>query len=85
MPLLTLSVDGGTKATFEAIRTPMKWEKLLSRFDRLREIKRERGSRYPIISVTSVLMRRTIREMPTLIQLAGLGVVALGFRLVMKR
>ncbi len=69
MPLLTISVDGGTKETFESVRKPMKWEKLLSRFDRLREIKEQRGSRYPIVSVTSVLMRRTIREMPTLVRL----------------
>jgi radical SAM protein with 4Fe4S-binding SPASM domain len=69
MPLLTISVDGGTKETFESIRTPMKWDKLLARFDRVQEIKAQRGSRYPILSVTTVLMRRTIREMPTLVRL----------------
>jgi radical SAM protein with 4Fe4S-binding SPASM domain len=80
MPVITISVDGGTKHTFESIRTPMKWEKLLSRFDRLREIKRERGSRTPMVSVTSVLMRRTIREMPTLVRLmAEKGVEQMNF------
>ena len=61
MPLITISIDGGTKETFESIRKPMKWEKILSRFDRLSQIKKERGSRYPIVSATTVLMRRTIR------------------------
>ena len=80
MPVITISVDGGTKETFESIRTPMKWEKLLSRFDRLRELKRERGSKTPIVSVTSVLMRRTIREMPTLVRLmAEKGVEQMNF------
>jgi radical SAM protein with 4Fe4S-binding SPASM domain len=80
MPAITISVDGGTKETFESIRTPMKWEKLLSRFDRLREIKRERGSKTPMVSVTSVLMRRTIREMPTLVRLmAEKGVEQMNF------
>ncbi len=80
MPLLTISIDGGTKETFESIRTPMKWDKMMSRFDRVREIKAERGSRYPIVSATTVLMRRTIREMPTLVRLmAEKGVEQMNF------
>jgi radical SAM protein with 4Fe4S-binding SPASM domain len=68
MPLLTISIDGGTKETFESIRKPMKWAKIMSRFDLVRQVKEEKGSRYPILSATSVLMRRTIEEMPTLIR-----------------
>jgi radical SAM protein with 4Fe4S-binding SPASM domain len=80
MPLLTISIDGGTKETFESIRVPMKWEKMLSRFDRVREIKAERKSRYPIVSATTVLMRRTIREMPTLVRImADKGVEQMNF------
>jgi len=80
MPLLTISIDGGTKETFEAIRTPMKWEKILSRFDRVREIKQERGSALPVVSATTVLMRRTIREMPTLVRImADKGVEQMNF------
>ena len=80
MPLLTISVDGGTKDTFEAIRKPMKWDKLMSRFDRVRQIKEERGSSLPVVSVTTVLMRRTIREMPTLVRvMADKGVEAMNF------
>jgi len=69
MPVLTISIDGGTKETFEIVRTPAKWDKLMARFDRLREVKKERGSRLPVVSATTVLMRRTIREMPTLVRL----------------
>ena len=64
MPLLTISMDGGTAETFEAIRKPMKWKKLMQRFDQFKRIKQERGSQFPVLSVTSVLMRRTIREIP---------------------
>ena len=80
MPLLTISIDGGTKETFESIRKPMKWEKMMSRFDRVREFKEKSGSRYPIVSATSVLMRRTIREMPTLVRImADKGVEQINF------
>ena len=80
MPLLTISIDGGTKETFESIRVPMKWEKMMSRFDRVREIKAQRKSRYPVVSATTVLMRRTIREMPGLVRLmADKGVEQMNF------
>ncbi len=69
MPLITISIDAGTKETFEEIRTPMKWKMIMRRFDQLREIKEEHGSEYPLISTTSVLMRRNIREMPGLVRL----------------
>lgn len=80
MPLLTISIDGGTKETFESIRKPMKWEKMMSRFDRVNEIKRELGSEYPAISATTVLMQRTIREMPGLVRImADKGVTQMNF------
>lgn len=80
MPLLTISIDGGTKATFESIRTPMKWEKMMSRFDRVNQMKQELGSEYPVLSATTVLMRRTIREMPGLVRImADKGVQQMNF------
>jgi radical SAM protein with 4Fe4S-binding SPASM domain len=69
MPLLTISCDAGTKETFERIRTPMKWDMLMRRFDSLNAVKAERGSRYPVVSVTGVLMRSNIREMPGMVRL----------------
>lgn len=80
MPLLTISIDGGTRETFESIRKPMKWDKMMSRFDLVNQIKRERASRYPILSATTVLMRRTIREMPQLVRImADKGVEQMNF------
>lgn len=68
MPILTISIDGGTKETFESIRTPMKWDKMMGRLDSVNRLKRERGSDKPVLTVTTVLMRRTIREMPELVR-----------------
>lgn len=80
MPLLTISIDGGTKETFESIRTPMKWKKMMARFDSVNAIKKEHGSEYPILTATTVLMRRTIREMPGLVRImADKGVQRMNF------
>lgn len=70
MPLLTVSLDGGTKESFERIRTPMKWEKMMAKLDLIQQIKRERASELPAVSITSVIMVSTIREMPGLVRLA---------------
>jgi radical SAM protein with 4Fe4S-binding SPASM domain len=69
MPVLTISVDAATKATYESIRPPAKWEHLLSRFDLIRERKRIKKSIFPSLAVTAVLMQRNIREMPDLVRL----------------
>lgn len=70
MPLLTISCDGGTKETFERVRTPAKWEKLMAAFDLIKDCKRSTGSAFPRLSMTAVLMRCNIKEMPGLIRLA---------------
>ena len=80
MPILTISIDGGTKETFESIRTPMKWDKMMAKLDAVNRMKKERGSVFPTLSVTTVLMRRTIREMPGLIRaVADKGVQHINF------
>lgn len=68
MPLLTISSDGATKETFEKIRKPAKWEPFLRRFDLINACKQARGSRLPELSVTCVLMRSNIREVPAMIR-----------------
>jgi len=70
MPLLTISCDGATKQTFEKIRKPASWERLNNRIALIRDRKRAAGSRYPILGLTSVLMRDNIREMPQLVRQA---------------
>ena len=69
MPLLTISCDGGTKETFERVRTPAKWDRLMAAFDLINETKRRTGSKFPRLSCTAVLMRCNIKEMPGLIRL----------------
>ena len=70
MPVLTVSCDGATKATFERVRTPAKWEPFLKKLDLIQERKKARGSIFPELSMTAVLMRSNIREMPQLVRLA---------------
>jgi len=68
MPLLTVSCDGGTKETFEKIRRPAKWDVFLRRLDLVNERKRVRGTHLPELSMTCVLMRSNIREVPDMIR-----------------
>lgn len=80
MPLLTISIDGATKATFERIRPSARWEALLDKFDLVRSVKESRGSDLPRLSATAVLMRSNIEEMPQLIRLMhakGVGAINL--------
>ena len=69
MPLMTVSIDGATKETYERIRPPAKWDKFLGKFDLVREVKARRNSEFPHLSATAVLMRSNIEEMPLLIRL----------------
>jgi radical SAM protein with 4Fe4S-binding SPASM domain len=69
MPLLTISIDGATKETFEKIRPPAKFETIMKRFDLINARKRARGSNLPRLSATAVLMRSNIEEMPQLVRL----------------
>ncbi len=68
MPILTVSCDGATKETFEKIRKPAKWEPFLRRFDLIDARKKHRGSELPHVSVTCVLMRSNIEEVPEMIR-----------------
>lgn len=70
MPLLTISIDGATKETFERIRPPAKWEAFLAKLDLIRRTKEAAASDFPRLSATAVLMRSNIEEMPQLVRLA---------------
>lgn len=69
MPLITISIDAGEKEVFERIRTPAKWDRVISRFDLINERKRAHGVTRPDISATSVLMKSSIHTIPTLVRL----------------
>lgn len=68
MPLLTVSCDSIDPPTYERIRTPGKWDVFLRKFDIIRARKQARGSKTPEVSVTVVLMRSNIREVPAMIR-----------------
>jgi len=68
MPILTVSCDSVTPEVFEKIRKPGKWEPFLRRFDIIDARKKARGSELPHVSVTCVLMRSNIREVPDMIR-----------------
>jgi wyosine [tRNA(Phe)-imidazoG37] synthetase (radical SAM superfamily) len=42
-----VSCDGATKATFEKIRRPAKWEPFLKKLELIQERKKARGSHFP--------------------------------------
>lgn len=69
MPVLTVSLDGATKETFERIRYPGKWEVFLNKLALIRRKKEESGAEFPRLSGTAVLMRSNIEEMPDLLRL----------------
>jgi radical SAM protein with 4Fe4S-binding SPASM domain len=64
-----ISVDGIKKETYEDIRSNGNFDKLMRNIKRLVEIRSD--SFYPIIQWNFVMMRRNIRELPGLIDLAA--------------
>ena len=80
MSSITFSIDSHVKETFEAIRTPAPFSKVIEKLDLMVRRKREFGSGLPKIYVTSVLMRKNIEEMPEFIRfMKDRGVDALNF------
>lgn len=66
---IIFSVDGLTKETYEYIRPNAKFDKLMTNIRRLGEIRG--NSPFPIIQWNFVMMRRNLRELPGLIDLAA--------------
>jgi pyrroloquinoline quinone biosynthesis protein E len=62
------SLDGATAETFESIRTGASFDKVVAN---IRELTRRRGKHvYPLISVTAVVTRHNLHEIPVLVRLA---------------
>lgn len=70
MPLLTVSCDSPEKETWEQIRRPGKWDVFVKKLDLINARKQARGSHFPELSMTAVLMRSNIRQMPDLVRFA---------------
>jgi len=80
MSSITFSIDSHVKETFEAIRKPAPFEKVMAKLDLMIRRKQEYGSGLPKIYVTGVLMRRNIEDIPDFIRfMKDRGVDALNF------
>ncbi len=72
MGAVSISIDGGTKETFERIRVNGNWDKLMRNLDMFGAIVRERrdaGLQVPDIQFNTVLMRSTAMELPQLMEI----------------
>ncbi len=73
-----VSVDAGTKDTYERIRHGGKFARLRKNIEKLQAAKLRRGSEFPVVNFNYVLMRSNIRELPTFVRFAHeLGVEGL--------
>lgn len=57
------SIDGVTKETYEKIRVPAKWERLVSRLELIREAKLRAGRRRPRLRIIFTWMQSNRREL----------------------
>lgn len=72
---ITFSIDGGTKETFEAVRSGANYSKVLENIDALHRIKTQKKSKRPFLRVNYVGMRRNIKELPMAIRtLSKIGI-----------
>ncbi|NLD61516.1 radical SAM protein [Candidatus Sumerlaeota bacterium] len=69
---IAVSIDGGTKETYESIRVNAKWDVVINnlrKFARAKEIRG--GGLAPGVQINTVLMKSTIAELPLLVRLAA--------------
>lgn len=73
---LTISIDGGTKETYESIRINAKWDKLIENLQKLSQQKGSDKTKRPALIFNTVLMKSTVKELPELVKLAAnLGII----------
>src|SRR5262245_10026711 len=65
------SIDGTTKETYEKIRVPAKWERLLSCLDVLAAARRERRSKTPRLRIIFTWMKSNRSELASLPEFAA--------------
>jgi MoaA/NifB/PqqE/SkfB family radical SAM enzyme len=68
---LFISFDGATKASLERIRRGANFETILRNVEYLNKVKRERGARFPQLSMRYVAVRSNAEELPTLFEICG--------------
>lgn len=69
---LSISIDGATKETFESIRINARWEKLIENLKRFAALRAALDPQNEfLLQFNTVLMRSTIKELPTLVELCA--------------
>jgi radical SAM protein with 4Fe4S-binding SPASM domain len=68
---LHISLDGGTKATYESIRRQARWETVCTNIAGFMDLRRELRSPTPSVSLVMVAMRRNIDEIADVVGLAA--------------
>lgn len=69
--LLMVSVDGGTKETFEKWRLRANFDEVRENLRALREAKARKGTVFPIVNFISCLMKDTIGEVEQIVDVAA--------------
>ena len=79
--LLMVSIDGGTKGTFEKWRKNAIFEEVRENLRLLREAKERHGTPFPIVNFISCLMKDTIGEVTEIVDIAReAGASVVGFQ-----
>jgi MoaA/NifB/PqqE/SkfB family radical SAM enzyme len=60
---IAASIDGVTQATYEKIRVPAKWDRLVSRLELLQKVKAESGSKRPKLRIIFTWMQSNRGEL----------------------
>lgn len=81
---ITVSIDGGTKTTFEKLRKGARFLEVIRNITRLQELKRSSRSPWPTLDAFFVLMRSNYREiLPFLALMKDLGIYDVAFQTVL--
>jgi MoaA/NifB/PqqE/SkfB family radical SAM enzyme len=69
---LIVSIDGATQETYERIRKPGKWDRLVDNLERFQRVRRRMAPwRQPLVCFTYVVMRSNLDELPDFVDLAA--------------
>ncbi len=70
LDFIDFSVDGGSQETYEQIRMGAKFDDVINNIKNFIKIKETSGSKSPSTSITFVMMKKNIHELPLMVQLA---------------
>lgn len=69
---INVSIDGATAETYEAIRPPARWDRVVSNLDRMRRLSDELPfHQRPMVILAFVIMRKNAHELPDLVDLGA--------------